>query len=140
MYQAGTLSGNPLAMAAGVATLQYLRDKKDEIYPKLEALSAKLVDSVAECAKQAGVALCFNRIGSMFTWFFNAGPVTDWNSAAKSDTQAFARFFRAMLDAGIYLPPSQFETAFLSTAHSEKDILTTVAAAGKAFARSRQNA
>ena len=133
MYQAGTLSGNPLAMAAGIATLKYLRDKKAEIYPQLEARSAKLVDSIAARAKQAGVPVCTNRVGSMFTCFFTPGPVTDWNSAAKSDTQAFARFFRALLDSGIYLPPSQFETAFVSTAHSEKDIEATIAAVGRAF-------
>src|SRR5262249_26342192 len=113
MYQAGTLSGNPLAMAAGIATLKYLRAKKGEIYPQLEARSAKLAEGVAACAKHAGVPLCLNRVGSMFTWFFTPGPVTDWNSAAKSDTQAFSGFFRAMIEAGIYLPPSQFETAFL---------------------------
>jgi len=133
MYQAGTLSGNPLAMAAGVATLKYLRDKKAQIYPQLEARSAKLVEGIADSAKQAGVPLCCNRVGSMFTCFFTPGPVTDWDSAAKSDTQAFARFFRALLEAGMYLPPSQFETAFLSTAHSEKDIEATIAAAARAF-------
>jgi glutamate-1-semialdehyde 2,1-aminomutase len=129
VYQAGTLSGNPLAMAAGIATLKHLREKKAEIYPRLEALSAKLVEGVAAAAKDAGIALCFNRIASMFTWFFAAGPVTDWASASKSDTAAFARFFRAMLDAGIYLPPSQYEAAFLSAAHSDEDVERTIAAA-----------
>ncbi|MBV9180901.1 MAG: glutamate-1-semialdehyde 2,1-aminomutase [Acidobacteria bacterium] len=133
MYQAGTLSGNPLAMSAGVATLQYLRERKADIYPKLDSLSAKLVEEVSACAKQAGVPLCVNRVGSMFTWFFTEGPVTDWNSASKSDTQAFARFFRGMLEAGVYLPPSQFETAFLTTTHTDKDVEATVAAARKAF-------
>jgi len=134
MYQAGTLSGNPLAMAAGVATLKQLREKKTKIYPKLEALSAKLVEGVAATAKDSGVPLSFNRVGSMFTWFFTPDPVTDWDSASKSDTAAFGRFFRAMLDAGIYLPPSQFESAFLSAAHSEEDVQETVAAAKEAFA------
>jgi glutamate-1-semialdehyde 2,1-aminomutase len=129
MYQAGTLSGNPLAMAAGIAQLKHLRDKKAEIYPRLEALSAKLVEGVAAAAKDAGVPLTSNRVGSMFTWFFNPDPVTDWESAAKSDTAAFGRFFRGMLDAGIYLPPSQFEAAFLSAAHSDEDVEKTVAAA-----------
>lgn len=78
--------------------------------------------------------MCCNRVGSMFTWFFTAGPVTDWESAAKSDTKAFARFFRAMLDKGVYLPPSQFEAAFLSAAHTESDIQQTIAAARQAFA------
>ena len=129
MYQAGTLSGNPLAMAAGIAQLKHLRDKKAEIYPRLEALSAKLVEGVAAAAKDARVPLTFNRVGSMFTWFFTPGPVTDWDSASKSDTAAFGRFFRKMLDAGIYLPPSQFEAAFLSAAHTEGDVQKTIAAA-----------
>jgi glutamate-1-semialdehyde 2,1-aminomutase len=129
MYQAGTLSGNPLAMAAGIAQLKHLREKKPEIYPRLEALSAKLVEGVAKVARDAGVTLCFNRVGSMFTWFFTEGPVTDWDSASKSDTPAFGRFFRAMLDAGIYLPPSQFEAAFLSATHTEEAVDKTIAAA-----------
>jgi glutamate-1-semialdehyde 2,1-aminomutase len=134
MYQAGTLSGNPLAMAAGIATLKQLRDRKQEIYPRLEALSGKLVDGVAAAAKDAGVALCHNRVGSMFTWFFTKGPVTDWDSASKSNTEAFGKFFRVMLDAGIYLPPSQYEAAFLGAAHSEQDVEQTIAAAKQAFA------
>jgi glutamate-1-semialdehyde 2,1-aminomutase len=129
MYQAGTLSGNPLAMAAGIAQLKHLRDKKAEIYPRLESLSAKLVEGVAAAAKNAGVPLTFNRVGSMFTWFFTPDPVTDWDSASKSGTAAFGRFFRKMLDAGIYLPPSQFEAAFLSAAHTEEDVQKTMAAA-----------
>ena len=136
MYQAGTLSGNPLAMAAGIATLKQLREKKAEIYPRLDTLSATLVDGVAAVAKEAGVPLVANRVGSMFTWFFNSGAVTDWTSASKSDTAAFGRFFRAMLDAGIYLPPSQFEAAFLSAAHIEEDIAKTIEAARGALAKS----
>src|SRR5581483_3692182 len=126
VYQAGTLSGNPLAMAAGIAQLKILRDKKAEIYPRLEALSAKLVEGVAAAAKNSKVPLTFNRVGSMFTWFFNPEPVTDWPSASKCDTAAFARFYRGMLDFGIYLPPSQFEAAFLSATHSEEDIAKTI--------------
>ena len=133
MYQAGTLSGNPLAMAAGLATLRYLRDHKKEIYPRLNKLSAELAEGVAAVAKESRVPICFNRVGSMFTWFFAPGPVTDWNSAAKSDTEAFGRFFRNMLDNGIYLPPSQFEAAFLSAAHTEEDIQRTIDAAKQAF-------
>ena len=133
MYQAGTLSGNPLAMAAGIAQLKILREKKNEIYPRLENLSAKLVESVAAVAKDSGVPLSFHRVGSMFTWFFNPGPVTDWPSSAKSDVAAFGKFFRKMLDAGIYLPASQFEAAFLSTAHSDEDISRTIDAAKGAF-------
>jgi glutamate-1-semialdehyde 2,1-aminomutase len=137
MYQAGTLSGNPLAMAAGLATLRRLRDKKEEIYPRLEKLSAELVDGVAAAAKDAGVSICHNRVGSMFTWFFTPGPVTDWNSASKSDTEAFGSFFRGMLDNGVYLPPSQYEAAFLGTAHTEEDIQKTIEAAKQAFTASR---
>src|SRR6202158_1967856 len=134
MYQAGTLSGNPLAMAAGCAMIKQLRDRKGEIYSRLDQLSGQLVEGVATAAKEAGVAVCHNRVGSMFTWFFTPGPVTDWDSASKSDTAAFARFFPAMLDNGIYLPPSQDEAAFLSAAHGEEDVMQTVAAAKQAFA------
>jgi glutamate-1-semialdehyde 2,1-aminomutase len=134
VYQAGTLSGNPLAMAAGLETLRYLRSHKSTLYTDLELLSARLVEGVTEAARDAGVSICCNRVGSMFTWFFTPGPVTDWTSAAKSDTEAFARFFRAMLEKGVYLPPSQFEAAFLSAAHTEKDIHHTISAARQAFA------
>ncbi|MGO9125884.1 MAG: glutamate-1-semialdehyde 2,1-aminomutase [Terriglobales bacterium] len=134
MYQAGTLSGNPVTMAAGLATLRQLREHKKEIYPRLEKLSGELVAGVAAAAKGAGVPICHNRVGSMFTWFFQPGPVTNWTSAAKSDTEAFGRFFRALLDQGVYLPPSQFEAAFLSAAHTEEDIQKTIAAAKQAFA------
>jgi glutamate-1-semialdehyde 2,1-aminomutase len=133
VYQAGTLSGNPVAMAAGYATLSYLRDHKD-IYSRLDKVAAEVVSGVAAAAKDAGVTMCHNRVGSMFTWFFTPGPVTDWMSAAKSDTEAFGRFFRAMLENGIYLPPSQFEAAFLGAAHSEPDVQQTIAAAKQAFA------
>lgn len=134
MYQAGTLSGNPLAMAAGCAMLKQLRERKGEIYPRLEKLSGQLVEGVTAAAKDAGVALCGNRVGSMFTWFFQKGPVTDWDSASKSDTERFGKFFREMLDRGVYLPPSQYEAAFLGAAHSEDDVQKTVAAAKLAFA------
>jgi len=133
MYQAGTLSGNPLAMAAGYAQLRYLKDHKD-LYQQLDQFSADLVAGVAAAAKSAGVAMTHNRVGSMFTWFFTPGPVTDWNSASKSDTEAFGRFFRNMLDSGVYLPPSQYEAAFLGTAHTAEDVQKTVAAAKHAFA------
>jgi glutamate-1-semialdehyde 2,1-aminomutase len=134
MYQAGTLSGNPLAMAAGCAMLKQLRDRKGEIYPRIDKLSGQLVDGVSATAKEAGVALCANRVGSMFTWFFQNGPVTDWDSASKSDTEAFGKFFRGMLDAGVYLPPSQYEAMFLGATHTEEDVQRTVAAAKQAFA------
>ena len=134
MYQAGTLSGNPLAMAAGIATLDHLREHRKEIYPRLDRMSGELVAGVAAVAKEAGVTISYNRAGSMFTWFFAVGPVTNWDSAAKSDTEAFGRFFRSLLDSGVYLPPSQFEAGFLSTAHTDEDIQQTIAAAKQAFA------
>jgi len=134
MYQAGTLSGNPLAMAAGCAMLKQLRDRKGEVYPKIDKLSGELVDGVMAAARDAGVTLCANRVGSMFTWFFQKGPVTDWDSASRSNTEAFGKFFRAMLDAGVYLPPSQYEAMFLGATHSEEDVQRTIAAAKQAFA------
>jgi len=134
MYQAGTLSGNPLAMAAGCAMLKQLRDRKGEIYPKIDKLSGELVDGVMAAARDAGVSLCANRVGSMFTWFFQHGPVTDWDSASKSNTESFGKFFRAMLDSGVYLPPSQYEAMFLGAAHSEEDMQRTITAAKQAFA------
>jgi glutamate-1-semialdehyde 2,1-aminomutase len=133
MYQAGTLSGNPLAMAAGYATLTYVREHP-EVYRKLDKISGELVTGVAAAALDAGVPITYNRVGSMFTWFFSAAPVSDWTSAAKCDTEAFGRFFRAMLDNGVYLPPSQFEAAFMSAAHTEADVQQTIAAAKQAFA------
>ena len=132
MYQAGTLSGNPLAMAAGYATLSYLRTHR-EIYDKLDKLSGELVNGVAAAAKDAAVPMTYNRVGSMFTWFFTSGLVTDWDSASKCDTEAFGRFFRSMLDAGVYLPPSQFEAAFISAAHTSEDVEQTIVAAKLAF-------
>jgi len=133
VYQAGTLSGNPLAMAAGLATLKHLREHR-EIYGQLERRAASLVEMVLSAAKDAGVAVTANRVGSLFTWFFTDAPVTDWTSAAKSNTEMFGKFHRAMLEAGIYLPPSQFECCFLSAAHSEEDVRETVEATRKAFA------
>jgi glutamate-1-semialdehyde 2,1-aminomutase len=128
VYQAGTLSGNPLAMAAGIATLRELKHHP-EIYHQLEKHSAALVDGVLGAAKKKGVQLTANRVGSMFTWFFQPGKVHDWDTAAKSDTQAFGKFHRAMLEEGIYLPPSQYEAMFMSAAHSDADIQETITAA-----------
>ena len=133
VYQAGTLSGNPLAMAAGIATLSHLAAHRDEIYPALERNSQRLAGGVAQAAHQAGVALVTTRVGSMFTWFFTAGLVTDFATAAASDTAAFARFHRAMLEQGVWLPPSQFEACFLSAAHTGEEIDVTVEAARQAF-------
>ena len=132
VYQAGTLSGNPLAMAAGLATLCCLRDNRG-LYSRLDKLAAQLVEGVAQAAGSAQVPLTCNRVGSMFTWFFTPRRVANWEDAATCDTNAFARFFRGMLEAGIYLPPSQFEAVFLSAAHTEQDIEQTVTAAREAF-------
>ncbi len=134
VYQAGTLSGNPLAMAAGLATVGYLREHRAEVYPRLEAVSAAVANGVAAEAAYAGVSMTLNRVGAMFTWFFTGKPVTDFTTALTGDTAAFGRFHRAMLDAGIWLPPSQYEAAFLGTAHSDADVAATIAAAREAFA------
>jgi glutamate-1-semialdehyde 2,1-aminomutase len=133
VYQAGTLSGNPLAMAAGLATIGYLQEHANEVYPRIEAMAKAVFDGVAAEAAKAGVPLTTNRVGSMGTWFFTPGPVTDYDSAAKSDMAMFGRFHRAMLAAGVWLPPSQFEAAFLGTAHGEAEVQATVLAAGEAF-------
>jgi glutamate-1-semialdehyde 2,1-aminomutase len=135
VYQAGTLSGNPLAMNAGIATLEILREPG--AYDTLEKLSARLANGLAEAATSAGVPITINRVGSMLTPFFvrQAGAqVTNFDEAVACDTKAFARFFNAMLEAGVYLPPSQFEAWFVSLAHGEDDIDATIKAAEKAFA------
>jgi glutamate-1-semialdehyde 2,1-aminomutase len=133
MYQAGTLSGNPLAMAAGLATLRELQ--KPGVYDRLERLAAQLTDSLGQAAHQAGVPFYQTRVGPMFTGFFTQGPVTDYASAKRADTAAYARFFHAILGAGIYLAPSQFEAGFMSLAHTEDDVAATVTAARDAFQR-----
>ena len=134
VYQAGTLSGNPLAMAAGIVTLRHLSHHRGEIYSQLEAVGGAVADGVAQAAKEAGVPLTTNRAGSMFTWFFTTGPVWNFDQARESDTAAFAAFHHAMLDQGIWLPPSQFEAAFLGTAHTAADVDYTIQAARQAFA------
>jgi glutamate-1-semialdehyde 2,1-aminomutase len=131
VYQAGTLSGNPLAMAAGVALLDLLAEPGT--YETLEATSARLEAGLRRGAREAGVTVTVNRVGSMITVFFCPGPVTDYASAKTSDTKCFGRFFHAMLERGVYLPPAQFEAAFVSLAHGESEIDATVAAAGGAF-------
>lgn len=135
VYQAGTLSGNPLAMAAGIATLEYLLANEQTLYPQLERTTAAMAEGVAALAREKDILLTTNQIGSMFTWFFTSQPVTDFVSAASSDTAAFGRFHRAMLDQGVWLPPSQFEAAFVSTAHTEQDVAFLLEAAGKAFSQ-----
>ena len=131
VYQAGTLSGNPLAVTAGLATLKQLRAKN--LYKQLEERSAALARGLADEAKRAGIALTQTRVGSMLTSFFTQEPVVDWNSAKKSDTKRYGLFFHGMLEQGIYLAPSQFEAAFLSTAHTSADIEKTIRAARIAF-------
>lgn|SRR5574340_87242 len=131
VYQAGTLSGNPLAVTAGIETLKRL--KKPGVYEQLEQRSAALADGFGKAARKAGVPLTQTRVGSMMGAFFTQGPVTDWGSAKKSDTKAYAKFFHQMLEAGIYLAPSQFEAAFMSLAHTPKDIDRTIKAAQAAF-------
>jgi glutamate-1-semialdehyde 2,1-aminomutase len=132
VFQAGTLSGNPLAMAAGSATLEELRDHPP--YARLERLGGALAEGLDRAACAAGLPHRLNRVGSMWTLFFTAGPVTDYDTAKQADTARFARFFWAMMDRGVYLPCSQFEAAFISLAHTEEHIEQTVAAAGAALA------
>ncbi|MGH9396718.1 MAG: glutamate-1-semialdehyde 2,1-aminomutase [Terriglobia bacterium] len=131
IYQAGTLSGNPLAVEAGLKTLEIIR--RAGFYQRLESTSTKLAEGLAAKAKAAGVPLTLNRAGSMLTAFFTAAPVTDYTSAKQSNTHAFAAFFQAMLAQGVYLPPSQFEAAFVCSAHSEQDVEQTIEAAASAF-------
>lgn len=127
VYQAGTLSGNPLAVAAGLTSIRFLKEARP--YDELERRSAKLESGLRDAASECGVALTINRAGSMLTPFFAGGPVADWRSAEKSDTKRYARFFGAMLDQGIYLAASQFECAFVSLAHTDDLIDKTIAAA-----------
>lgn len=131
VYQAGTLSGNPVAVAAGLATLRVLR--QPGIYQKLEELGSRLEDGLRAGAADAGVPVTINRVGSMLTCFFAEGPVTDYASAKRSDANRYARFFAEMLERGVYLAPSQFEAAFVSLAHTEGDVEATIAASKEAF-------
>ena len=129
VYQAGTLSGNPIAMAAGLANLEELLD--GGAYHKLEALGEQLAAGMKDAAKSAGVAVTFNRCGSMFCGYFTSAPVHNVADAMHSDRERFKKFFHGMLDAGIYLAPSQFESGFISTAHTAADIEKTVRAAAQ---------
>src|SRR6266850_2896797 len=131
IYQAGTLSGNPLSMTAGLITLRRLRDPS--IYERLELSSAQLCEGLSAAARDAGVTTITNRVGSMFTTFFTEGPVFDWQTANSCDRQLYGRFFHAMLDQGIYLAPSQFEAGFVSVAHKDEIIGRTIEAARKGF-------
>ncbi|MGP0064441.1 MAG: glutamate-1-semialdehyde 2,1-aminomutase [Isosphaeraceae bacterium] len=136
IYQAGTLSGNPLAMAAGLTTLQLLRDEPP--FDRLEALSSRLAEGLDRAATDAGIPHVVQRVGSMLTLFFHDGPVRNYDDARRSDTGLFARFFWEMLARGVYLPCSQFEAAFVSAAHSEDDVDRTILAAHEAL-RARRN-
>lgn len=131
VYQAGTLSGNPLAVAAGLKTLEILR--RPGAYERLESFSARLETGLKVEAEGARIPLCVNRVGSMLTAFFTGKAVEDYASAKKSKVASFAKFFRAMLDRGVYLPPSQFEACFVSLAHSADDIAQTISAARQTF-------
>ena len=131
--QAGTLSGNPVAMSAGAATLTAL--KEPGVYEELERKSAALAEGVAQAASDAGVPIAANRVGSMMTVFFSDAPVTCADCLARADQDAYARFFHAMLERGVYLAPSYCEAAFLSTAHSDQDVCDIIAASREAFAQ-----
>ncbi len=132
VFQAGTLSGNPLATAAGIATLQTLRDESP--YERLEQLSAKLAAGLNEAAAEAGAPHTLTRVGSMMTLFFNPDRVTDWSVASRCDTAAFGRYFWGLIARGVYMPCSQYEALFVSAAHSDADIEATVSAAREALA------
>jgi glutamate-1-semialdehyde 2,1-aminomutase len=132
VYQAGTLSGNPLAVAAGLATLRILQ--QGNAYERLERSGARLERGLRAAAEKVGVPLVVNRVGSMLTAFFTDAPVVDYESAKRSDTARYARYFHAMLARGVFLAPSQFEAAFVSLAHSDADLATAEAAAAEAFA------
>jgi glutamate-1-semialdehyde 2,1-aminomutase len=137
VYQAGTLSGNPLAMAAGIAQLELLQ--QSGVYERLEARSAQLAEGLKEAATAAGIAITQTRVGSMFCLFFTDQPVTDYASAKTASTERYAHFFQAMLEQGIYLAPSQFEAGFLSLAHQAQEIEQTIEAARVAFAQLAAN-
>ena len=132
VFQAGTLSGNPIAVAAGLTTLRVLREENP--YPRLDQLATRLADGLITAARSAGVEHSLARVGSMLTFFFNPKPVVDWDSASRSDTRRYAKFFWGLLERGVYLPCSQYEALFVSTAHSEADIDSTIAAAKEVFA------
>ena len=131
MYQAGTLSGNPLAMTAGIETLKVLR--QPDVFDEIEQKAAKLGEGIGEAAEEAGVPIFQTRVGTMFSNFFTSEPVIDYDTAKMSDTDRFGRYFHAMLEGGVYIAPSQFEAGFISLAHSDEDIDQTVQAARRAF-------
>jgi glutamate-1-semialdehyde 2,1-aminomutase len=131
IYQAGTLSGNPLAMTAGLTTLKRLRD--NSVYAQLERAGERLCEGMTEAAREAGVETVTNRVGSMWTGFFTNAPVNDWTTAAASSREKYGKFFHAMLEQGVYLAPSQFEAGFVSIAHTDALLDRTIEAARRAF-------
>jgi glutamate-1-semialdehyde 2,1-aminomutase len=131
IYQAGTLSGNPLSMTAGLVTLRRLRDKS--VYDRLETASRKLCEGLSAAASAAGIKTVINRVGSMWTSFFTEQPVSNWETANQSSRERYGKFFHAMLEEGVYLAPSQFEAAFVSLAHTDDVIDQTIAAATRSF-------
>ena len=133
VYQAGTLSGNPLAMCAGIATLSHLIEHQGAVYSQLERTTLEIANGVQRIAHEAGIPMTTNHVGSMFTWFFTGEKVHDFESAAKSDTAVFGRFHHAMMEGGVWLPPSQFEAAFISTAHGEREVEMLLTAAKAAL-------
>ncbi|HLH81029.1 MAG TPA: glutamate-1-semialdehyde 2,1-aminomutase [Chthonomonas sp.] len=139
VYQAGTLSGNPVAVAAGLATVQTLKARRHVLYERLDAMGSKLSDALRYAAEEAGVPVVVNQIGSMITVFFTDLPaVSNYAQAKTSNTQRFARWFRTLLEEGVYWPPSQFESAFLSDAMSEEDIFRLIEAARVGFHKARE--
>jgi glutamate-1-semialdehyde 2,1-aminomutase len=135
VYQAGTLAGNPLAMAAGIATLQQLQ--RPGLYESLEAKTIRLTDALSSAAAELGIPVQINRVASMFTLFFSETPVHNYADARKADSARYARFFHALLDEGVYFPPSQFEAAFISAAHTDRDLSTVIEAARRALAAAK---
>ncbi len=132
VFQAGTLSGNPIATAAGIAMLTALRDNPP--YDELEKKCQQLADGLSAAAESAGIEHCLNRVGSMMTLFFHPGPVTDWKSASQSNTERFSKYFWGLIDRGVYMPCSQFEALFVSSTHSDEDIANTISAAKEVLA------
>jgi glutamate-1-semialdehyde 2,1-aminomutase len=131
VYQAGTLSGNPLAVVAGLKTLEILR--RPNTYERLEELGKMLEEGLRQAATDAGIPHCINRVGSMQTLFFTEGPVRNYEDAKKCDTERFSKYFLAMRERGIFLPPSQFEAMFLSIAHGEEEVQKIIAAAAESM-------
>jgi glutamate-1-semialdehyde 2,1-aminomutase len=132
VYQAGTLSGNPLAVTAGIATLEILR--RPNTYERLEELGALLEAGLVQAAADAKIPACVNRVGSMLTLFFREGPIRNYEDAKGCDTERFSKYFQAMRERGIFLPPSQFEAMFLSLAHDEEEVAEIIKAARESMA------